>query len=102
MPTVTGVFKDMSGNALADVAVELIPTEGIQINGSNEVVLPIRKKVVTDSNGAFSTSLEAGGYQLDIEGVVVECSIPDQAGTVDLSDTDIITNEGQGDQGATY
>lgn len=102
MPTVTGTFKDLSGNLLAGISVELIPTAGITVNGSNEVVLPIRKKVVTGSDGTISTSLSAGTYQFEVEGVVLAVTVPDQPGAVDLSDPGVITNQGQGGGGATY
>ena len=79
-----------------------MPTAGITINVSNEIIMPIRRKIVTDTNGAFSTSLEAGSYEFDLEGVVVACTIPNQAGAVDLSDTGVITNEGQSSSTPTY
>lgn len=102
MPTITGTFKDLSGNLLSGVSVEMIPTAGISINGSNEVVLPLRKKVVTGTDGTISTSLDDGDYLFDVEGVSIEVTIPDQPGAVDLSDVGVITNPGSGGGGATY
>ena len=102
MPTVTGTFKDLSGNLLAGLSLEIIPTAGISVNGSNEVVLPIRKKVVTGTDGTISTSLDDGDYQLELEGVVMDVTVPDQPGAVDLSDVGVVTNQGQGGGGATY
>jgi len=102
MPTVTGTFKDLSGNLLTAINVELIPAAGISVNGSNEVVLPIRKRVVTGSDGTISTALDAGDYLFEVEGVNIEVTVPDQPGAVDLSDAGVITNQGQGGGGATY
>ena len=87
---------------MSDLPVEIIPTAGITINGSNEIIMPIRKKVITDSNGAFSTSLEAGSYEMELEGVIVACTVPDQPGAVDLSDEAVITNEGETSATPTY
>ena len=102
MPTVTGTFKDLSALPLSDLPVEIVPTAGITISVSNEIVMPIRKKIVTDTNGAFSTSLEPGSYEFDMEGVIVACTIPNQAGAVDLSDAGVITNEGESAATPTY
>lgn len=102
MPSVTATFKDLSGNLLAGVTLEIIPVAGISINGSNEVVLPVRKRVVTGTDGTIATALDAGDYQFDIEGVLVEVTVPDQPGAVDLSDGGAITNPGEPLGGATY
>jgi len=101
MPTVTGTLNDLSGNPLAGIALEIIPVSGISVETDGTVTLPIRRKVVTASDGSFASSLVAADYQFEIEGVIIEATIPDQA-SVDLGDTDVITNTGNGGDTPSY
>lgn len=96
MPTVSGTFKDISGSPLGNISIEIVPNSGLQIDDNGAVVVPVRKSVVTDSDGSFSVSLEHGDYTIDVANVDVQCVIPDQTGPVDLGDTDVITNTGDG------
>ena len=96
MPTVTGTFKDLAGDAVAAYSFEIIPTSGISVETNGDVTLPIRKRIITDDAGSFSTVLTSGNYELDVQGVTVKCTIPSTTDTVDLGDTDVVTNIGGG------
>lgn len=101
MPTVTATFKDISGNPISGVAVIIRPADGISVDASNDVVVPVDLKQVTASDGTISVSLLDGNYELGIEGVTIKATIPDTTETVDLGDTDVITNTGS-DGGGAY
>ena len=100
MPTVTGTFKDASGQPLNEIAVDILPTGGIAVDTNNDIIMPIPKKVVTGTDGSISVALGDGSYEFLVEGVTLKAAVPDQTDPVALSDNGVITNAGETGGGA--
>tara|TARA_Y100000593_G_scaffold52707_1_gene98911 strand:+ start:4340 stop:4627 length:288 start_codon:yes stop_codon:yes gene_type:complete len=92
MPNVVAKFVDSAGQPLNGLPVEISPRYSITVKSNGDVVVPIRKTEITDDNGNMTTSLEAGDYALELGGVVLKATIPDQESTVNLSAEGTITN----------
>ena len=101
MPTVTGTFKDSSGQPLNEIAIDILPSGGITVDTNNDIIMPIPRKVVTGTDGSVSVSLGNGDYEFAVEGVTLKATVPDQTDPVALSTSGVITNTG-GTSGGAY
>ncbi len=63
--TVIGNIADITGGALTNATVKFIPLSGPTFNGGLFITTP-PKSVTTDTNGAFSLTLQPGDYRVQV------------------------------------
>lgn len=86
MTTVTGTIKLPSGAAYRG-NVKFVPITTPNVNGS-QVVLTRSASLRTDEEGAFTTSLSPGSYEVRFDTTVLDTIrflVPDSEGTYDLA-----------------